>query len=101
MVVLAFYVSGHGLGHASRDIEVINRLIERRPGARVVVRSSAPRWFFEASTRHPVELQPVEVDTGVTQIDSLQPEEADTARRAKRFYDRFDQRVEAEAAVLQ
>ena len=97
---LVFYVSGHGLGHVSREIEVINGILRRRPDVRIVVRTSAPRWFFETFARGPIELQPVEVDTGVTQIDSLQLDEADTARRAARFYAGFAQRVEEESALL-
>ena len=44
---LVFYVSGHGFGHASRDIEVINALHAIAPGVRLVVRTSAPRWLFD------------------------------------------------------
>jgi L-arabinokinase len=100
VVVIVFYISGHGLGHASRDIEVINTILERRPDIRIVVRTSAPRWFFDTFVRGPVEMQPVEVDTGVTQIDSLRLDEADTARRAADFYGLFAQRVAAEVEVL-
>jgi L-arabinokinase len=99
-VTIVFYISGHGLGHASRDIEVINSVTLRRPGARIVVRTSAPRWFFEQFARGSIELQEVEVDTGVVQIDSLRLDEDETALRAARFYATFEARVEAEAAVL-
>jgi L-arabinokinase len=99
-VTIVFYISGHGLGHASRDIEVINRVTLRRPGARIVVRTSAPRWFFEQFARGSIELQEVEVDTGVVQIDSLRLDEDETALRAARFYATFEARVEADAAVL-
>lgn len=99
-MVLVFYVSGHGLGHASRDIEVINAIIQRRPGVRIVVRTSAPGWFFDTFVRGSIERQPIEVDTGITQIDSLQLDEEDTARRAARFYAGFAERVESESRLL-
>jgi hypothetical protein len=97
---LVWYVSGHGFGHASRDIEIINALRERRPDLPVVVRTGAKRWIFDLTLRTPVDLQPAECDTGIAQIDSLRLDEAETLRRAAAFYGRFDERVAAEAEVL-
>jgi L-arabinokinase len=99
-MTVVFYVSGHGFGHASRDIEVINTLAALRPDWRIVIRSAVPAWFFGASLRVPAELQAIEADTGVAQIDSLRLDEAETARRAARFYTDLVRRTEAEAAVL-
>lgn len=97
---IVFYISGHGLGHASRDLEVVESLVARRPDARIVVRSSASPWFFRTFAGGSIELQPAEVDTGVVQIDSLRLDEDETARRAATFYAAFDERADAEAAVL-
>jgi hypothetical protein len=36
---IVFYISGHGFGHASRSIEVINAMLARRPETRVGVRT--------------------------------------------------------------
>jgi L-arabinokinase len=99
-MTVVFYISGHGLGHASRDIEVINRLLARRPGIRIVIRSSAPTWFFDTFVRGPFELRPGEVDTGVAQIDSLRLDEDETALQAARYYGTFEERVDAEAQTL-
>jgi hypothetical protein len=99
-VTVVFYISGHGLGHASREIEVINSVTRQRPDTRVIVRTSAPRWFLENAARGPIELQEVEVDTGIVQIDSLRLDEDETALRAARFYATFEARAEAEAHVL-
>jgi L-arabinokinase len=99
-MTIVFYTSGHGFGHASRDIEVINTIISKRPGARIVVRTSVPRWFFDRSIRGPIDLQPADVDSGVVQIDSLHLDEDETALRAARFYADFDRRVRDEAALL-
>jgi UDP:flavonoid glycosyltransferase YjiC (YdhE family) len=100
MITVVFYISGHGFGHASRDIEVINRLVAREPGVRIVVRTTVPRWLFELSAHGSIELVPIETDTGVTQIDSLRIDEDETARRAAQFYGTFDARAGAEAAAL-
>jgi hypothetical protein len=97
---IAFYISGHGLGHASRDIELMSALLTARPDARIVVRTSAPGWIFERTAPRSIELQPLEADTGVVQIDSLHLDEEATAREAARFYRDFDRRVDAEARVL-
>jgi len=100
-MLFVFYISGHGLGHAARALEVVRSLLRRRPDTRIVVRSSASQWFFDASGVGPIDLQPVEVDTGIVQIDSLRIDEVETARRAAAFYATFEERVRAEAALLE
>ncbi len=65
-----------------------------------MVRTGAPSWLFERSAPRGVEIQPVDVDTGIVQIDSLRLDEDETARQAARFYSEFDRRIETEAAVL-
>ena len=99
-MVVVFYVTGHGLGHASRTIEVIRALHHLDAGARVVVRTSAQPWIFELALGARVELQPFEADTGAAQRDSLRLDEDETARRAATFYAGFDAREAAEAQVL-
>ena len=97
--MIVFYVSGHGFGHASRDVELINAIIARRPDIRIAVRTSAPPWLF-AMTNKPVEVQPFEADTGLVQIDSLSFDERGSILRAAEFYATFAERADAEAAVL-
>jgi hypothetical protein len=80
-MLIVFYISGHGFGHASRDIELIRAIRALRADARVIVRTSVPRWFF-ASIADQVELQAFEADTGVVQRDSLSLDDEETARRA-------------------
>ena len=71
--MIAFYVSGHGFGHASRDIEVLNELGRSGRRSASSLRTSAPRWIFDLTLKRPVDWRPRESDTGVVQIDSLQP----------------------------
>ena len=97
--MIVFYVSGHGFGHASRDVELINAIIARRPDIRIAVRTSAPPWLF-AMTEKPVEVQPLEADIGLVQIDSLRFDERGSILRAAEFYASFAERADAEAAVL-
>jgi L-arabinokinase len=99
-VVVAFYISGHGLGHASRDLVLVDALRRRRSDIHVVVRTSAARWFFDA-TAPALDVQACETDTGVVQIDSLRLDEAETIRRAAAFYRDFDRRAGEEARWLE
>src|SRR5262245_2001366 len=96
-----FYVSGHGLGHASRDAEVIHQMARLEPGVTVAVRSSAARWIFNGTSPHlPIAVTPIEVDTGVAQIDSIRLDENETVRLALEFYRDFDRRADGEASVI-
>lgn len=95
-----FYVSGHGFGHAVREITIINALRDLAPDVRVMVRTTAPAWLFNRTVRQPVELLPGETDTGVVQIDSLRPDEQETIVRARAFQQRFDELVATESALL-
>jgi len=99
-VTVAFYISGHGFGHASRSIEVINALVDRRPDARVIIRSEVAPWLVTRTVRPGVTLEPAPCDTGVVQIDSLHLDERLTIERARAFMSRFPERVAAEADWL-
>ena len=99
-MILVFYVSGHGLGHASRDIELIATLLRQSDDLRVVVRTSAPSWIFDLVRGARVVIEPCETDTGMVQLDSLRLDVEATARNAATFYADFDRRLAAEAAWL-
>jgi L-arabinokinase len=101
---IVFYISGHGFGHAARDIEVINSILQRRDDVRVIVRTSAPEWLFTRTVRSPYADRFTrvegETDTGVVQIDSLTLDESQTVARARAFMQTFAARLEAEAGFL-
>ena len=97
---IVFYISGHGLGHASRTIEVINAILARRPETRVGVRTSAPRWLFDLSVKGKVQFSTLECDTGVVQVDALTLDEADSIRRAAAFHSDLVTRAASETRVL-
>ena len=97
---IVFYVSGHGLGHASRSIEVINAILAKRPEARIGVRTSAPRWIFDLSVKGKISFNALECDTGVVQIDALTLDEADSIRRASAFHSDLVTRAASETRVL-
>jgi hypothetical protein len=95
-----FYISGHGFGHAIRQIEIIDVLSVRIPQLDIVIRTTAPPWLFERTARAQYTFINGEVDSGVVQHDSLSLDEAGTVRRAAAFYDDLDRRARAEAELL-
>lgn len=97
---IVFYVSGHGFGHASRCIEVINAILAKRPETRIGVRTSAPRWLFDLTVKGKIAFSTLECDTGVVQIDALTLDEADTIRRASAFHSDLVTRAASETRVL-
>ena len=100
-MTIAFYVSGHGLGHASRDVALIAELIRQKADVRIEVRTSAAAWIFDRIRGPGVDVQPCETDPGVVQPDSVRIDVEETARRAAAFHRDGDRRVAAEAAYLQ
>ena len=97
---VVFYVSGHGFGHASRSIEIINALLRRAPDLSVIIRSSVASWLVERTACPGVTLSPAEVDTGVIQIDSLHLDAPASIARAEAFMANFDDRLQQELAFL-
>ena len=97
MHAVFFYVSGHGFGHASRQIEIINAL---PADIHVFVRTSSARWLFDRTVRRPFTYIYGETDTGVVQIDSLRLDERATIQRAAEFYRWLDTRARDEATLL-
>ena len=97
---IAFYISGHGFGHAARAVELIGALRDARPNLSVFVRTTVTPALFEPIGGGCVDLQRTETDTGLTQRDSLTIDEEDSARRAAHFYATFDRRAGDEAEWL-
>jgi len=93
-------VSGHGFGHASRSIEVINAVLAKRPEVRIGVRTAAPRWLFDLTVKGKVAFSTLECDTGVVQLDALSLDEADSIRRASAFHSDLVTRAASETRVL-
>jgi L-arabinokinase len=99
-VTIAFYISGHGFGHASRSIEVIHALVDRQPGLRIIIRSAVAPWLVQRTVRPGITLEPVTCDTGMVQLDSLTLDATATLDRARAFMSTFAVRVAREAAWL-
>lgn len=116
---ILFYPSGHGFGHAVRQLEIIKEIFKYNieSGARheVAVRTAAPRWIFEKSlslyfgSLYPAHAEKVpgwfnyynaSTDVGTVQSDSLVMDIAATFRAARDFYSCFDERVALEKEFI-
>ncbi|MCC7240398.1 MAG: hypothetical protein IT180_00605, partial [Acidobacteria bacterium] len=85
---------------ASRTVEVLAALAARAPALRLVVRSQAAPWLVAHTAPRSVTVQPVAVDTGAVQFDSLTLDTRDTVRQADRFMAAFADRLAVEVRAL-
>jgi hypothetical protein len=96
-VAVAFYISGHGFGHASRDVEIINALGPHRD---VIIRSAAAPALLARTLKVPYRLLPGPCDTGIVQSSSVAHDDEATVTAARVFYATYERRVADEAALL-
>uniref|UniRef100_A0A0A0LGT8 L-arabinokinase n=1 Tax=Cucumis sativus TaxID=3659 RepID=A0A0A0LGT8_CUCSA len=69
-LIFAYYVTGHGFGHATRVIEVVRHLI--LAGHEVHVVSAAPEFVFTSAIQSPrLIIRKVLLDCGAVQADAL------------------------------
>jgi L-arabinokinase len=96
--MIAFYISGHGFGHASRQVEIINRLGAFGP---ILIRSAVSPLLLKRTVRVPYELLAGACDTGIVQTTSIGHDDETTVTEARAFYTNFDARIARELAILQ
>ncbi|TPX43610.1 hypothetical protein SeLEV6574_g04951 [Synchytrium endobioticum] len=84
--MLAYYVSGHGFGHATRVIPIVAELIKRNEFGTIIIITSAPPFLFDTlvSTGHAV-LRRVNIDVGVIQTDAVSVDRQKTVRALNEF----------------
>jgi len=83
---LAFYVSGHGLGHIARQCIIIDALLKTDPTLTIYIRTKAHPWFAKEKFGDRVFFESVQCDTGVHQIDSLNLLKKDSLADFETFY---------------
>lgn len=86
MLRIRYYITGHGLGHASRACQIINCLRLRHPDCIVEVVSDAHPWFFAGYLDPSVPVRRLSLDIGVLQQDSLVLQAESTLQTCRRFY---------------
>jgi len=97
---IRYYMSGHGLGHASRSCQILSNLKDIAPELDVEVSSPAQRWFLDNMLKETPLISTRTWDIGVIQYDSLQLDLPATVVTAKSLYRQRDQLLESEAAEL-
>lgn len=97
---VGFCISGHGFGHASRQVEVVNALGRIRPDVPITIYSSASRWLFERTIQVPTTLVTLTCDVGGVQLDSLELDVPATLAAAAQFEREADARAEELAGRL-
>ena len=66
---VAFYITGHGFGHATRMAAVASALAERVPGVRLTLVTTVPEPLLRLNLSLPFRLRPQALDVGVIMDD--------------------------------
>ncbi len=102
MKSIAYYISGHGYGHAVRSAEVVRVLVENHPEHLVHIRTSAPRPLFQGLPSANVHVHAADIDSGAVEQDgSLRIDYAKTVARLKRFMAASPALIDAEVEFIQ
>jgi hypothetical protein len=92
------YVSGHGLGHAAREVSVLRHLPTEIP---LIVKTRSPEWFWRAEISRPFTLIAENFDVGCRQSDSLTVDIALTKAAWDQINAENQARIDSEKAWLQ
>jgi L-arabinokinase len=97
---IAYYVSGHGFGHARRTVPLLRALAAARPDLRIVVRTQTPAFIFQGLPNVTVSDPRDAFDPGVVERDPLCIDPGASVHRLTDVLSRRDQIVAEEAAFL-
>ena len=84
-ITLGYVISGHGFGHATRAIAVMQAL-EQRLNLRFVILTSVPAWLFNNALSADHVVHPLETDVGLVQHSALSEDLAASLVALRRFY---------------
>ena len=82
---LIFYITGHGFGHATRIIDVINQLCSNRIDVMPVIATSVPKWLFDQQLAAKFEYLECENSIGAIQKDFRSVDKLETLKRYSEF----------------
>jgi hypothetical protein len=97
---LAYYISGHGYGHARRSAEVIRRLLQQSPDLTVHIRTSAPAFIFAPLPQNRITLEPAALDPGAIEEDALRVSREKTLAAVLATLDRAESLLGREVEFL-
>ncbi|MDM8556094.1 glycosyltransferase family protein [Desulfococcaceae bacterium HSG7] len=84
-ISIAFFISPHGFGHASRASAVMDALWRKRPEVHFEIFTQVPLWFFENSLSAPFSYHSCLTDIGMAQKSSLHEDLDKTLELLDRF----------------
>jgi UDP:flavonoid glycosyltransferase YjiC (YdhE family) len=93
---IAYYITGHGYGHAVRASQVALKLQEMRPSVEIHIRTTAPEWLFHTPTSY----SPAAFDVGMIQRDSLATDLPATLRACHKLHADAPQIIQREISFL-
>ena len=99
MIPVAYFISGHGYGHAVRSGQVISKLKEVCPDLQFHVRTEAPYRLLQ-DLSFPVSYEKRPVDVGIVQKDSLEMSMEETLHACQDLHERLPVLVEEEIAFI-
>ena len=82
---IAYFVTPHGYGHASRAAAVMAALLELDESIRFEIFTQVPEWFFESSLGESFGYHPLLTDIGLAQKTALVEDIPETMRRLDAF----------------
>ena len=87
---IAYFISAHGLGHATRACAIMAAVHDREPGWHFHIFTEAPEWVFRESNTGPYTYHRAVTDVGLVQASPLVEDLAATLERLDSFLP-FDQ----------
>ncbi|CAN5295759.1 hypothetical protein BH09SUM1_BH09SUM1_09150 [soil metagenome] len=97
---IAFYITGHGLGHATRAILLMEALVRRLPSVSFLICTLAPREVLERYSTFPFDYAQVGIDAGAVEKDILNTDPVATLLANQKLYANRDEIIGAESARL-
>ncbi len=85
MLSIAYFVSPHGYGHASRACAVMAAMHDINPSIRFEIFTIIPQWFFEQSLSGTFTYHRLLTDIGIVQNTPLREDLPETIRRLDNF----------------
>jgi UDP:flavonoid glycosyltransferase YjiC (YdhE family) len=82
---IAYFITPHGFGHASRAAAVMQAALDLLPDAYFHLYTTVPRWFFEDSLPPRFEVHECECDIGLVQNGPMEEDLPATVERLGQF----------------
>lgn len=97
---LVFYISGHGYGHAVRDIEIVKSILKIKPDAEIHFRTTSAHWLFKPFESNRIHYHERELDFGVHQKNSFSADKHTTFERYQHLIQYKNKLIDEEIASL-